>query len=247
MDGTRLVSSDYSSKQEAFDARLKALKLAADADSYLFDDITSTLQVIGPGSEEMLESEITFADKPAAMAVAAILAAEFAKECSNPVGLHLIEHILLRPRDNTFDLVEVCLHGCDCLCETDPYTFRASVVLPYDAGHFDNMDFRNYFEQKMREEAPAHIMLKICWLNNDLMRQFEVGYKKWIETLAAFSSDKSVTNTDNFKSANNAMIKLLAALHSEYPQANLHDCAESKEGSNTVMLGKTVLGTFKAN
>jgi hypothetical protein len=42
------------------------------------------------------------------------------------------------------------------------------------------------------------------------------------------------------------MIELLASLHSEYPEANLHDCAESKEGSNTVMLGKTVLGTFKS-
>jgi hypothetical protein len=108
------------------------------------------------------------------------------------------------------------------------------------------MDFRKYFEDKIREEAPAHIMLKICWLNNDLMRQFEVIYKEWIETLAAFSFDQSATNTTGFKNANNDMIKMLALLHSEYPQATLHDCEESKEGSNTVILGKTVLGTFKS-
>jgi hypothetical protein len=41
------------------------------------------------------------------------------------------------------------------------------------------------------------------------------------------------------------MIEILSRLHSEYPVANLHDCVESKEGSNTVVLGKTVLGTFK--
>jgi hypothetical protein len=108
------------------------------------------------------------------------------------------------------------------------------------------MNFRKYFEDKIREEAPAHIMLKICWLNNDLMRQFEVAYKNWIETLADYSSEHSATNTTKFKIANNKMIELLASLHSEYPEANLHDCAESKEGSNTVMLGKTVLGTFKS-
>ena len=246
MDGILLKSVDYLSKTEALTAQLQAIKEASEIESYLFDTTTSTLQVIGPASEVLLESELTFADKAAAMAVAAILASEFATECNIPVGLHLIEHILLRPRNNTFDLYEVCLHDCDCLCELDPYTFRASVVLPYDAGHFDNMAYRQYFEEKIREEAPAHIMLKVCWLNNDLMRRFELAYKKWIETLAAFASEKSISNTDNYRIANNEMIILLASLHSEYPQANLHDCAESKEGSNTVMLGKTVLGTFKS-
>ena len=246
MDGTRLKSIEYISKTEAINAQLQAIREASEIESYLFDTITSTLQVIGPASEILLESEITFADKPTAMAVAAILAAEFARECSNPIGLHILEHILLRPRNDTFDLVEVCLHDCDCICELDPFTFRASVVLPYDAGHFDNMAYRQYFEEKIREEVPAHIMLKVCWLNNDLMRRFELAYKKWIETLATFSLEKSITNTVNFRIANNEMIRLLASLSSEYPQANLHDCAESKEGRNTVMLGKTVLGTFKS-
>jgi len=245
-DGIKLLSQEYSLKQDALNAQLEAIEKASDSDDYLYDETTLKLQVIGNSNQVLLESELTFTDKPAAMAVASTLAAEFAKECSNPVGLHLIEHILLRPRNMTFDPFEVCLHDCDCLCELDPYTFRASVVLPYDAGHFDNMNFRKYFEDKIREEAPAHIMLKICWLNNDLMRQFEVAYKNWIETLAAYASGHSATNTDNFKIANNEMIKLLASLHSEYPEANLHDCAESKEGSNTVMLGKTVLGTFKS-
>lgn len=243
-DGIKLISGEYSLKQDALNAQLEAIGKASDFDDYLYDTATSKLQLIGTGNQVLLESEQTFADKPSAMAAAAKLSAEFAKECSNPVGLHLIEHILLRPRNTTFDPYEVCLHGCDCLCELDPYTFRASVVLPYDAGHFGDMDFRKYFEDKIREETPAHIMLKICWLNNDLMRQFEVAYKNWIETLAVFSLEKSATNTLDFKNANNEMIKLLASLHSEYPEANLHDCAESKEGSNTVLLGKTVLGTF---
>lgn len=246
LEGIKLNSIEYTSRPDALNAQLEAIKLAADPANYLFDTAKSTLQVVGPANEILLESELTFADKPSAMAVAVILAAEFAKECNNPVGLHLIEHILLRPRNNTFDLTEVCLHDCNCLCGIDPYTFRASVVLPCDAGHFDNMDFRQYFEDTIREEAPAHIMLKICWLNNNLMRQFEIAYKRWIETLAAFSFEQSIINTDNFKIANNEMIKLLASLHSEYPQANLHDCVESKEGSNSVMLGKTVLGTFKS-
>lgn len=245
-NGIKLKSKEYLSKTDALAAQLQAIKEASEAESYLFDTATSTLQVIGPASEVLLESENVFGNKPAAMAAAAELAAEFARECNNPVGLHLLEHILLRPRNTTFNLFDVCLHNCDCMCETDPYSFRASVVLPYDAGHFDIMEYRQYFEEKIREEAPAHVMLKICWLNNDLMRQFELAYKKWIETLAAYSSEPTAGNTSAFKDANNQMLSILASLHSEYPQASLHDCAESREGSNTVMLGKTVLGTFKS-
>jgi hypothetical protein len=150
---------------------------------------------------------------------------------------------LLRPRNNKFDPMQVCLHGCDCLCEIDPYSFRASVVLPCWPGHFDNMAFRQYFETKIREEAPAHIMLKICWLNNDLMREFEVRYKSWIEALAYYSFDKN--KIEEFRITNNKMIEILSQLHSEYPKATLHSCTESEEGSNPVLLGKTVLGTYK--
>lgn len=242
--GIKLKSTEYLSKTDALAAQLQAIKDASETESYLFDTATSTLQVIGPASEVLLESENLFPDKPSAMAAAEALSAEFARECNNPVGLHLLEHILLRPRNSTFKLFEVCLHNCDCRCETDPYTFRATVLLPYDAGHFGNMAYRQYFEEKIREEAPAHIMLKICWLNNHLMWQFELTYKKWIETLAAYASEPTDNNTQQFKEANNQMLSMLAMLHSEYPQASLHDCAESKEGSNTVMLGKTVLGTF---
>jgi len=89
------------------------------------------------------------------------------------------------------------------------------------------------------------VMLKICWLNNDLLREFEIRYKKWIEALALYAFDQKQANLLSFRDANDKMIEILSQLHSEYPLANLHDCEESKEGSNTVVLGRTVLGTFK--
>jgi hypothetical protein len=165
-------------------------------------------------------------------------------ECNDPVGMHLIEHILLRPRDAAFAPMQGCDDGCDCRCESEPYSFRASVVLPYWPGHFDNMAFRQYFENKIREEAPAHIMLKICWLNNELMREFEVKYKLWIETLASYAADQK-SGLNAFRKANDSMVDILSRLHSEYPKATLHNCNENKDGRNPVVLGKTVLGTFK--
>jgi hypothetical protein len=164
--------------------------------------------------------------------------------CSNE-GLYLIEHILLRPRTKNYLLAPVCLEP-DCIScnEDDPYSFRISIVLPYWVSHFNNMDFRTYFEKMARDEAPAHCMVKVCWINEDAMLLFEICYYTWIQAMAAYYSDRSLLNETFLTDANNNLINALYSLHSEYPVATLHDCDESKD-TNPVMLGKTVLGTIK--
>ena len=247
LNGTRLRSAEYDTRTDADDAVAKTISLGADKNNYSIDNSNGKIFV---KLADILTSENDVSNNQAAADLIDELAAAFAAECNDPVGLHLIEHILLRPRevipppDKMFDLMQVCLHGCECPCEIDPYSFRASVVLPYWPAHFDNMAFRSYFENKIREEAPAHVMLKICWLNNDLLREFELRYKKWVAMLAAWSFDKP-SNLVDFRDANDKMIDILTLLHSEYPFATLHDCDENKEGSNAVVLGQTVLGTFK--
>jgi hypothetical protein len=237
-------SQVYQSKAKAGEAVVKLIALGVDSDNYVFDETHKRL-LLKDGDDSLMESPAdSFDDEDVAMDAAEEFIEEFENPCNDPVGLHLIEHILLRPRDKTFGLMQVCLHNGACFCEIDPYTFRASVVLPYWPGHFDNMAFREYFEMKIQEEAPAHVMLKVCWLSNELMREFELAYKQWIEALAKYAEDKSA-NLGQFKIANDKMLEILAKLNSEYPLATLHDCDESKEGSNTVVLGKTVLGTFK--
>ena len=238
--GVAMVSKDFESKKDAEEARDKFLDEGTDPGKYeVFKDgrFKIKLGTIVTASKE-------FDTKQAAQNAIKEFASELTGSCNDPVGLHLIEHILLRPRTASFDLLEVCLDDCDCPCENDPYSFKASVVLPYWPGHFDNVGFRRYFENKIREEAPAHVMLKVCWLSNELMRDFETRYKTWIEMLAAYAADKT-GNEASFELANNSMIDILRQLHSEYPQATLHNCDESEEGSNTVVLNKTVLGTFK--
>ena len=235
------LTAEFEDKLEAEKARAKLIKDGTDAGKY---------KVVKDGDEfrikfgDKIASTEKFSTKDDATKAVKEFAAELQGECGDPEGLHLIEHILLRPRTPHYKLMQVCLHDCDCPCEFDPYSFRASVVLPYWPDHFDNMAFRQYFENKIREEAPAHVMLKICWLSNEQMREFELRYKKWVETLAAYSFDKTFTEAE-FMDANDRMIGILGELHSEYPQASLHNCDESKEGSNTVVLNKTVLGTFK--
>ena len=237
-------SNVYETREKAHEAVVKLIELANISENYNYDETAKKLKLLN-GDETLMETpDNTIENQEAAEAATEAFVTAFNENCNDPIGLHLIEHILLRPRNDSFELMEVCLHNGECLCDIDPYTFRASVVLPYWPGHFDNMQFREYFETKIREEAPAHIMLKICWLNNDLMREFEVHYKEWIEALAKYTADKTI-DIGAFRDANDNMIDILSRLQSEYPKATLHDCDENKQGSNTVVLGKTVLGTFK--
>jgi len=171
-------------------------------------------------------------------------------------SMFLIEHLLLRPyfgakpeepatAEDTYKLMQVFL-GKDCnFCgNEDPYSFKVSVLLPFWPDRFKDMDFRRYFEKTMRTEAPAHISLKICWISFTSMMRFQKLFKAWLEALRHYKKviileyDKK----NELRKAGNDLIEFLGEIHSEYPEARLHDCDTGV--TNPVMLGKTVLGTF---
>jgi hypothetical protein len=184
----------------------------------------------------------TYPTKKAAKAAVQSFITEFNQE-SDIEGLHLVEHILLRPRDSSFAFAPVCLDDCCDACgDDDPYSFRISVVLPYWPLHLRSMAFRDYFEQIIRSEAPAHTMIKICWVDDVSMFQFEAAYQNWITTLANYKAGTS--DIVLLQTANDSLIKILYNLQSQYPVATLHDCEDSTD-TNPVVLGKTALGSFK--
>ena len=183
-----------------------------------------------------------FTSQDAANAGLAQFISDFNTECDSE-GMHLIEHILLRPRNNQFALAPVCLDpNCDFCGEQDPYSFRISVVIPYWPVHFQNMAFREYFEDIIRQELPAHTIVKICWVTDVMLYKFENAYKQWIIALANYSLD--ATTVGALQTANDTLLNLLFTLYSQYPVAVLHDCAESN-GTTPVQLGKTILGSLK--
>lgn len=238
--GIRLISKKFEDKSEAEAVLEEVMELGLDKENYHY---TTKKIKLKKQPFIILESEQTFETEEDALNHILDIVEEMNSPCGDPDGLHLIEHLLLRPRNDDFGLMEVCLNDCDCLCEIDPYSFRLSVVLPHWPMHFDNMAFRNYFERKIREEAPAHMQVKVCWVSNETLREFETCYKEWVESLAAYSQDS--IQLEAFMEANNNLIQKLAKLNSVYPKATLHDCEESDADTNPVKLGKTILGTQK--
>ena len=169
-------------------------------------------------------------------------------------NFYCLEHILLRPFfkndliDN--DLLTVCLND-DCYSEAnnDPYSFKATIILPGWLARFRNRYFRKYAETLMRSEAPAHTLLKICWVGQDDMIGFQKAYKEWIVAYKKIRkkyclNTLSTTAKKAYNKKLSNLIKELKRLNTIYDEGTLHDCIES-ELTNPISLNNSSLGTLK--
>jgi len=152
-------------------------------------------------------------------------------------GFHLIEHILLRPKNETYEPLPVCIDpDCrSCPGFLDPYSFRLTIILPAWVGRFTDMNFRRYFENTARLEAPAHIHVKICWISRDNMKIFEAAYRDWLYALCKDEMTPEIQNK---------LVAILTQIKSVYPEGELHDCAADKN-ENPIILGITSIGSSK--
>jgi hypothetical protein len=181
---------------------------------------------------------------------------QFIKHDFTEEGMFLVEHILLRPdiTDNNASsdqFMPICADDCEDGCGLDPYSFKVSIVLPGFTYRFSNPDFRNYMENIIREELPAHIVPRICWVgsrreeekdeDNDLW-QFENAYKEYLKAKTMLDQQQP-TSVDN---KHNKLIMAMMKLNTIYPIGRLLDCSdESDEIEGRVILGQTNLGTLK--
>lgn len=112
----------------------------------------------------------------AAHAAVAALAA-LNRECE---GMHIVEHILLRPTVPRQDR----MHGP----HFNPafYEARISVVLPRWTLRGSDRGFRNFAEETVREHCPAHIQPAFLWLGPGDMAYFEAAQRDWRAALRAF-------------------------------------------------------------
>jgi len=175
------------------------------------------------------------------------LRTDFAEE-----GMFIVEHILLRPdvteKEGLMDqFMPICTDGCESCEPIDPYSYRVTVVLPGWTYRFGNMDFRNFMEDLIRKELPAHILARICWIgdragkvedSDNEMIQFEKNYKKFLLSKTKLGQAQNAPVLKN-------LISTLTQLNSIYPTGRLIDCEDEEDSlEGRIVLGRTNIGNL---
>jgi len=159
--------------------------------------------------------QYTYYDTVSELKEAMLNIIDFMKFRFTEEGIFLVEHILLRPhtepdsdtpKDSDAPFLPICTENCEDLCGIDPYSYRVSIVIPGYTYRFSNADFRTYMENLIREELPAHVLAKICWVGhraNNLENLIQQYFK--------------IQKTEE-KSALQAIDEQIAALEAEEPK-----------------------------
>jgi uncharacterized protein len=204
------------------------------------------------GSQWVIARHFTYYDTVEELKMAILDLIEFMVETFSEEGMFVLEHILLRPDvTGTAILLQQFMHVCDDDCNgcgpLDPYSFRVTIVLPGWTYRFSNTDFRNYLENLIRKELPAHILARVCWVGhranqvpddeNDMM-QFEKALREFLIT-------KSNSGQGQDENKLIELIDIMGRLNSVYPSGTLMDCAdEDEELKGRVILGRTNIGNL---
>lgn len=149
----------------------------------------------------------------------------------NSFGFHLIEHLLLRPLIvfDENDIYETCGSptGQNCFC-SDPFSMQMTLIMPGWLPVAGNMAFRKFAEEKIRVETPAHIALKICWINPVQMYRFETAYVQFLEVYRKMRSPIVIDHSadyEQYKSCYRELASILSGLMNIYPPSQLVDCS----------------------
>lgn len=115
----------------------------------------------------------SFADRPSAIRAANDLRSYLILLNQNCEALHVVEHILLRPAQ------ESARPPANPKPEEDFYSFRLSAIFPGWTARCHDIEFRKLAEETLRLNTPAHVYPEIFWLDFDRMSEFEAIYEKW--------------------------------------------------------------------
>ncbi|HMB92796.1 MAG TPA: hypothetical protein VKP65_18245, partial [Rhodothermales bacterium] len=269
--GVVIFTSIECETEESIEALLDfALGLGGDEDNYVVNGSDTAFDLVRrcPGApDEVIGST---SDKAVWEDVVA-----YFKQVHEAEGMHVVEHMLLRKRteDDPFMPVQINKPG-DCICVElrDPYSFRVSVVLPSWPERFQDLRFRRMVVETLRLEAPAHVLVKVCWVSHKQMKAFEQCQTDWLEKLAALDTTLGgcrldlveaeeatptiplsgqlplppTTLPEHTASATTLQdfIDKLHDLDNVYPLARLHDCTETDGDKPQISLNNTSLGTF---
>jgi len=70
-----------------------------------------------------------------------------------------------------------------CDHNEDPYSFRATVVIPCWPKRLRDKTFRNLVEKTIAGQSPAHVHIQVKWVDIGEMQRFEKVYYEWLNEM----------------------------------------------------------------
>ncbi|MGZ8157292.1 MAG: hypothetical protein ACXWT1_06285 [Methylobacter sp.] len=112
--------------------------------------------------------------------------------------LYVLEHALLRPMDGDNLQQGPLLKNA---LSQDTYSLQLSVVFLATADRSD--DFKRFVERTVREEAPAHLIVSVCWMALNQVTDFDAAYRDWQQQHFAYRmlSNQRILNGPTEQSA----------------------------------------------
>ncbi len=95
-------------------------------------------------------------------------------------GLHVVEHVLLRPVGNSPEHAKLTeLPG-------DFYALRLTAVFPAWTARCAQTNFQRFADETVQINCPAHVAARCLWLGHEAMQGFESSYAEWLDAKLKF-------------------------------------------------------------
>ena len=116
-------------------------------------------------------------------------------------GLHVVEHLLLRP----------LAAGSPAAAPDDFHSCRLSVVFPAWTERCRQPNFRAFAEETVALSCPAHLVVHCLWLEFDAMLGFEACHRRWLEARLEHAAGR--TEAAVVDEASRALVRCLREPH----------------------------------
>lgn len=164
-------------------------------------------------------------------------------------GVHVYEHILFRPRKKylTYKPEDFLIfYSEDTLNnrQKDPYSMQVTVVAPGWLNISSDMNFREFVENVVRMEVPAHIAVKICWISPKQMYLLETTYEKLLSLLPIdpfLEESEQREREQEFESILIEWNKIFNSLRNIFPQTMHLSSSEQNYDKESIVLDHSMI------
>jgi hypothetical protein len=117
-------------------------------------------------------------------------------------GLHVVEHVLLRPRFKGRGHQDFGVGA-------DFHRLRVTVVFPSWTVRTKEPAFRNFAVESVKMTMPAHVAAKCLWLEFAEMEDFEADLQNWQAELQRHAQDSKAETAQSLDAASGKLVKRL--------------------------------------